>query len=479
MPACHLTETVPVLTGRAAPHPNLSRALSPRCRTHGKPGTQMPTTETKDRLKELNAALQAKAAEIEHIAASWKLEGDTIVVETDQHAAYVKAIDAAEEIKNLILSEEKASGIRDFLAKPEGSPAAAAEAAQGQRATVNRKALSEAFLESEAWQEMKAGGFRNLGQAATFERSLFGFEGKDIYSSMAGNFTLPTLGTQQDLGITPRMLRPGRVRDLFPAETTTANLLYGIRETGFTNNAAVVSERRAADETSPPTGGPTDVFGRKPVSNLSLVPITYPIATIAHLMYAHRNTLNDEPRLRGLIDRDMTDGIKMQEDYQILWGDGVGDNLTGLMNTSGIQTYTGSSADPRTAQIRRAMTRAILAYFVPSGIVMHPLDWEDLELERDLTGAYRLAINVAVGGEQRVWRMNIVDTPAMVEGTYLMGAFGMGAKLYDREQVNIAVSTENRDMFERNAITLRSEERIGLVVDRPESFVAGTLTTPV
>jgi HK97 family phage major capsid protein len=437
-------------------------------------------TQAKDRLKELNGALQTKANEIETISQSWKIEDGTVVVENDQHAAYTKAINEAEQIKQMILTEEKSAGIFGFLQEPDGAaPAAATDAAAYARGGLRGKSLGEQWLESDAYQEMKSGGFRNFGQVASFEQSLAAFDTKDVFSAMAGNFTLPVLGTQQDLGLTPRTLRPGRVRDLFPAETTTANLLYGIRETGVTNSAAVVAERRAADGTSPPTGGPTDVFGLKPKSNLTIVPITYPLATIAHIMYVHKNTLADEPRLRGLIDRDMIDGVKMVEDAQILWGDGVGDNLTGIMNTSGIQTYTGLNSDPRTAQIRRAMTRAILAYFVPTGVVMHPLDWEDLELETDDTGAYRLAVNVAVGGEQRVWRMKIVDTPAMTEGRFLLGAFGSGAKLYDREAVNIQVSTENRDMFERNAVTLRAEERVGLVVDRPESFVAGTLTTPV
>jgi HK97 family phage major capsid protein len=439
----------------------------------------MTATETKDRLKELHTALQTKATAIENISNAWKMDGDTVVVETDQHAAYVKAIGEAEEIKSLIVTEEKASGVFEFLGNPAGPPpAAATDAADAARTGLARKSLADQWMASEAFGEMKASDFRRLGQVAAFEQGLSAFEQKDIYSAMGGNFTLPVLGTQQDLGLTPRTLRPGRVRDLFPAESTTANLLYGIRETGFVNNAAVVAERRAADGVSAPTGGPTDVFGLKPKSDLTITPVTYPLCTIAHIMYAHRNTLSDEPRLRGLIDRDMVDGIKMVEDYQILWGDGVGENLTGIMNTPGIQTYTGDSGDPRTAQLRRAMTRAILAYFVPTGIVMHPLDWEDLELERDLNGAYRLAVNVAAGGEQRVWRMRIIDTPAMIEGRYLMGAFGTGAKLYDREQVNIQVSTENRDMFERNAVTLRAEERVGLVVDRPESFVAGTLTTP-
>ncbi|MEW9530778.1 phage major capsid protein [Microbispora sp. NPDC049125] len=441
-------------------------------------------TAIKDRLKELNTALQAKAAELEQISAAFKIEGNNVEVSTEQRDAYVKAVNAAEKIKQDIMTEEKAYGVFEFLGKPEqGVPAAAADAANTARPTImGAKALSEMFLESEAFQEMKASGFRNFGQVATFERGIGTFQQalqlKDIYSAMAGNITLPALGSQTDLGLTPRMIRPGRVRDLFPSETTTSNLLYGIREVGFTNRAAVVPERRAADGVSAPTGGPTDVYGLKPRSDLQIVPVTYPIATIAHIMYVHRNTLADEPRMRGLIDRDMIDGVKLVEDAQILYGDGIGDNLTGLFNTPGVQTYTGDSADPRTAQIRRAITRVMLAYYVPSGVVMHPLDWEDLELERDDTGAYRLAVNVAVGGEKRLWRLPVVDTPVIQEGKFVMGAFGTGAKIYDREQVNIQVSTENRDMFERNAVTVRCEERLGLVVDRPESFLIGTLTTP-
>lgn len=441
----------------------------------------MPTA-TKGRITELTAALQTKADEIEQIGASFKDETGKghFVVSTEQHTAYVKAINEAEEIKKLLMAEEKAGGIFEFLDQPRGGPPAAAvdatDTARG--AHVEAKTLAQRYMGSDAWDEMKASGFRNLGQVATFDGGLHGMSLKDVYSAMGGNVSLPALGMPQNLGLTQRMLRPGRVRDLFPAESTTANLLYGIRETGFTNRAAVVPERRAADGTSPPTGGPTDVYGLKPRSDLTIVPVTYPIATIAHVMYVHKQTLADEPRMRGLIDRDMVDGVKMVEDAQILYGDGVGDNLTGLFNTPGVQTYLGLSSDKYSAQIRRAMTRAILAYFQPSGVVMHPLDWENVELEVDDNGAYTVAVSVAVGGEKRVWRLNVVDTPAIQEGKFVLGAWGSGAKLYDREQVNIAVSTENRDMFERNAVTLRCEERLGLVVDRPESFVIGTFTVP-
>ncbi len=63
---------------------------------------------------------------------------------------------------------------------------------------------------------------------------------------------------------------------------------------------------------------------------------------------------------------------------------------------------------------------------------------------------------------------------AINQGKFLIGSFGLGARLYDREQVSVQVSTENRDNFERGVVTMRGSERIGLEVPRPESFVYGS-----
>lgn len=443
-----------------------------------------PTKVDEGRVTELKTALRSVTQEIKANSDSWKVEevvenGKTVpkfVVSGEQHKAYLAKINEAQAIKAQIEAETTAKGIFEFLDAPEGTPAAGEDAVRGR--STGLKTFSAEFLASDQYKEAKGLEFSGGIRQFRVERGLpdlAAASAKDVYSAMGGTIEIPALGSAQALGLTERTLRPGRVRDLFPAERTSAAMLYGIRETGYTNRAKVVPERTAADG-GPATGGATDVYGLKPKSELTIVPITYPIATIAHIMYVHKNTLDDEPRMRGILDRDMVDGVKMAEDDQLLWGDGVGDNLTGLMNTSGIQTYTGVNTDRKSAQIRRAATRAILAYFMPTGVVMHPFDWEDIELETDLNGAYTVAVSVAVGGEKRVWRLNVVDTPAMQEGKALVGAFGTGAKVYDREQVNVMVSTENRDMFERNAYTLRAEERLGLVVDRPESFVSLSFT---
>jgi HK97 family phage major capsid protein len=80
---------------------------------------------------------------------------------------------------------------------------------------------------------------------------------------------------------------------------------------------------------------------------------------------------------------------------------------------------------------------------------------------------------VAIGAEKRVWRLNVIDTPAMIEGRYLLGSYGLGAKLYDRESVAVQVSTENAYNFEENVCTVKASERVGLATDRPESFIYG------
>jgi hypothetical protein len=441
-------------------------------------------------IKDLRKLAEEKAAELSTYQPkdeSGKGDGSKLVLSREDAAKFRELVAECKDIRDTLESAEVAAGLREWFNRPAAGSVAGTDAGQQRHgAAGNVKSLSDRFLDSAEWKEMRDAKFRP-GTLRSHEFEGVGIkalgqatEVKDVYTAMAGDLpSMPVIGQSQNVGFTDRMLRPGRVRDLFPAESTNASILYGIRETGYTNRAAVVPERTAPDG-SAATGGPSDVFGLKPKSDLTLVPYSVGIATIAHIMYVHKNVLDDEPRMRGILDRDMIDGVKMVEDEQLLYGDGVGDNILGLTQQPGIQLYNPgtSTNDKKSAQIRRAITRVLLAYFQANSVILNPLDWEDMELEVDANGNYTIATSVAIGGEKRLWRCNVVDTPAMLEGRYLVGSAGYGAKVYDRMQVRIDVSTENRDMFERNAYTLRAEERIGLVVDRPEAWVYGTLQDP-
>jgi HK97 family phage major capsid protein len=70
-----------------------------------------------------------------------------------------------------------------------------------------------------------------------------------------------------------------------------------------------------------------------------------------------------------------------------------------------------------------------------------------------------------------------VESQAMTAGEFLTGAFNLGAQVFDRMGVEVLLSTENSDDFEKNMCTIRVEERIALAVYRPESFVYGDVAT--
>jgi HK97 family phage major capsid protein len=419
------------------------------------------------RIRELTQALETKTAAIQKAAESFKIEDNGgVVVSSETKADYLKTIREAKEIRGLLEAAQEASELTSWMNAPATGSVSGSLAADAQRGHFEAKSLADMVIESEQFKNQRANPAPHI--KIEIEDSLYNLDRKDVFGTSAGrtggDMTLPALGRLQDLGITEARLRQKHVRDLFPTASTDAAVLYGVRETGFTNAAAPVPVRDGDD------------FGLKPKSNITLSSVIYPVATIAHILRAHKNILDDEPRLRDFLNRRMIDGVKLAEDEAILYGTGAGESITGIMNTAGVQSFEGDAGDPLSAQIRRAATLVMISEYEPNGIVLNPMDWENLELETTGTGEYRLAVNVAVGGQKRVWNMDIVTTTAMIAGEFLTGAFGLGATLYDRERVGVMVSTEDSDNFRRNAVTIRAEERCALVVDRPEAFVSGVLT---
>ena len=424
------------------------------------------------RLNELQGALRSKMADNKAIADSFKVEDGTVIVSTEQKSAFDKNMRDIKDIRGL---SEGLDGMNEVTAWSNGggSSVAAAAAAGGAFPRASFKSIGDEFINSLEFKSLD-GGRNGANMSAPYTTSAVltsnsysgGYSVKDMYSALPSG-TPGSFGTiQRDPLVVPPM-RTKRVRDLFPARTTTAAIIEYFRMTGFANNAAAVAQRNN-DNTN---------FGVKPQSSFTFVGEQAPVRTIAHWEAAHRNVLADEPQVRSIIDNELMYGLRLQEDAQILAGDGSGENLLGVLNTPGVQEYDWSNGatlpvvDNKADAIRRAATLAFLAYYEPTGVVLHPNDWEDIELSKDAYGQYLVAVSVALGGEPKLWRIPVVETPAIAEGTALVGAFGTGAQLYDREQASIRISEQHSDFFVRNAIVVLAEQRLALAVKRPEAFV--------
>jgi hypothetical protein len=430
-----------------------------------------------NRVTELKNALEAKTNEIKSFMDNGiQIDGSNVKVSQDSADKVRQILKDSAEIKMLLEAEMLGFSNTNFLKGLEGNGGSAAmqAAAEIKHAFAGGSTLGEVFVQSDIFADFQKSGRGTMYQPFSLETAdiVSSSQQKDIYTGMNTHTIQAGLGTRVQFDpMVPRGQRANRVRDLFPIAATANNLIDFFRVLGFVENsgrgnAAPVADRDGSN------------FATKPKSNLNFQPAQAPVRTIAHWEAAHRNIIQDVPQLQTTINNELLYGLALVEDDQILNGDGTGENLLGILNTPGIQIYTPGGAEPKADSLRKATTLAVIANYPPNGYVLHPNDWEDIELDKGTTNDhYRLITNIAVGLDARVWRQRVVESPAMTEGTFLNGSFGGAAQLYDRQQANVRIAEQHGNFFVQNAVAILVEERLALAVKRPEAFVKGTYQT--
>ncbi len=321
--------------------------------------------------------------------------------------------------------------------------------------------------------KLEAGGGQP-GQPMSMGEEFTGTEGFEAFAASGSgkfrarvNAAITSGGTSAGDLIVPQRV-PGmvappnqqlRVRDLLAWGRTTSNSIEFVRESGFTNNAAPVSEN--------PTG-------TKPESNITFDLDQAPVVTIAHWIRATKQVLADVPMLQSYIDGRLRYGLKLVEDRQLLMGSGVGLNIDGIYTQATAYANPGVvvQAENRMDRLRLALLQAELAEYPSDGIVLSPIDLAAIELTKNGQNDY-LYSNPRFPTQAGLWARPVVATTAMTQGDFLVGAFQLGAQGWDREDVNLTVSLEDRDNVVKNLVTLLVEERLALTVYRPEAFVKG------
>ncbi len=376
-------------------------------------------------------------------------EIDGLVQKATAEAASAAGV-SAETKTALAEMATKATEIQTRLADLE-QKAARGSGGGGQSAEI--KSLGERFTESDEVSDFLAKGSAGARGSALFELKAITSATADANGN-AGTLLDPLRlpGIQQPLERTltiRQLLTPGRI--------SVASFEY-FKESGYTNNAAMVAE-----------------LALKPESTLKFTRATGNVRTLAHWVLASKQILDDVPQLQSYIDGRLRYGLAFVEENQLLLGDGTGENLLGLIpQSSDFDEARRQPGDTQIDIVRRAITQVRISELRATGIVLHPTDWEKIELTKTDDNAYIFA-NPQNMAQPRLWGLPVVDSTAMPEGEFLLGAFRLGAQIFDRETANVMISTEDRDNFVRNAVTIRAEERLALAVYREEAFVHGDL----
>jgi HK97 family phage major capsid protein len=336
-------------------------------------------------------------------------------------------------------------------------------ARQRETETEEFKTVGEQFTDNEDVKAFLANG-SNAPKSARVGAEI---EQKAIISSLttvAAGSVGGAIVPQRLPNIVPIAQRPLRVRDLLMAGRTNSNAIQYVQETGFTNAAATVSE----------TAGTT-----KPQSDVQMALVTSNVTTVAHWVQATRQILDDVPMLQSYINQRLLYGLRYVEDNQLLNGAGTGTDLNGIYTQATAMTDQGIVASPTKIDVlRAAILQATLANLPASGIVLHPSDWFTIETAKDAQARY------LVGDPQnriqpRIWGLPVVETLAMTAGNLLVGAFEMGAQIFDRQDARVEISTEDGNNFVKNLVTILCEERLALAVYNTGAFIKGAFAAQI
>lgn len=324
---------------------------------------------------------------------------------------------------------------QDFATK-----AAAEVKAHGQALAETKAALEKAredvadvaarLLEMEQKGARRAGPepvVKSLGERVTGSPEFAGFkaagcrgsqriEVKMITSAPGSAGSLVAPDRQQAPIMLPH--RPMTVRQLLQPGRTSSNLVYFVRQTGFTNNAAPVAEG-----------------AQKPESNIVFTPDTAAVRTVAHWIPVSRQAFDDVPGMESLIDGELRYGLDYVEEQQLLFGDGTGENLKGLATQATAfaapypsSTSAGSGQD-KIDTLLQAITQAELALLPATGIILNTVDWAQIISAKDTNGQY--LGNGPFGSLQgrSIWDLPTAVTPAIPSGKFLVGSLGTSAQM--------------------------------------------------
>ncbi len=269
-----------------------------------------------------------------------------------------------------------------------------------------------------------------------------------------------------DPTIQPGIRQELRIRDLLTSIPVSGQSYSYFRELLHTRGAAPVAEGAL-----------------KPTSNVTFETVTDRVKKIAVWMPVTDEALDDVPQLLGYIQELLRYDLKLEEEAQILKGDGTGENLNGLMTQATTYDATLTKAgDTAIDIVRRAIYQARKqSKLSADGIVMTELDWMNIELQKDGENRYLFA-NLQGLVTPILWGRPVITSDSMDEGDadtggeFLVANFARAAILFDRMSFLFKMGLIN-DQFIKNERALLVEERLGLGVRRREALVKGQFPT--
>ncbi len=387
-------------------------------------------------LKEKRAALVKQLEEKQGLLAAGKADGDTI--------AFVK--NALAEVEGIDRQMDGMKQADDLLTQIGQLNAKSGVRHVGGSDAIHAKSVGEYYVQS-----MQTAGLDVKSAIAHgYEVECKANTDTNVEGAPSAGYT-PYL-TQTDTEPARPYHRPLVVADLFSAGAITGTVLQYPVFDELEGNAKMVEE----------TGAAPQVHWKDPTWKQDK------IGKVASFFGISEDMMDDLSWVIGEINDAAQYDLKLQEETQLLSGNGSENNLTGLFNR-GIQTMDKDELSDADRLSKAALQITTTTNFQADAYVMNPLDFWKLTIAKDANGNY---LNLTDGA--KLWNIPTVATAAITEGTALVGAF-KSAKVLRKGGLVVKMTDSDTDDFLHFKQKCRVSERLGLQVKYPKAFVKVTL----
>jgi hypothetical protein len=265
-------------------------------------------------------------------------------------------------------------------------------------------------------------------------------------------------------GVVPQLRRKLTLLDLLQTATMEGASFPYTQEGGSLDTAAETAE-----------------LAIKPDGDITLTDAMCHARTIAHYLKIARQQLSDVPQLGTTMNTRLIYGVNRRLESQVLNGDGTGENLLGILRTTGIGAPASQPGDTVNADlILNGISTVLNSAAIPTATVMNPNDWNKMLKVKATTSGVRLDSQgaFAIDTGDQCWSIPVVLNLGMPAGTALVADWFLGCTLFVREGVMVRTSDSDQDDFVRNRLAMLGEGRFGLAVWQPAAFAQVTLSFP-
>lgn len=255
-------------------------------------------------------------------------------------------------------------------------------------------------------------------------------------------------------GIIGKLHEPARILNFIPVQQMSGPSIEFLTHTSSTGAAATVARG-----------------GLKPEFSMDFTPGILTARKIAVQSGIPDEVLADFDTFLAYLQSELTRAVIDVENAQILNGDGVGENLLGILNTPGLLVRAKATDTALDAvELAIADLRTGPAYTDPTALVIHPTTWSSIRRTKDTTGQYILGADPTAAEANSLWGIPVLATTTIAAGTALLGNLAAGVKGYVRQGLTLDLGVSGDD-FIKNITRVRCEERIAVGVNRPAALV--------